>query len=84
MPSWSYSSITLFEQCFTHTGLGVVTSGIDLALAALLESTNGLARPDHRLVIDFGFRKPSVLILAHDPTLEADVICAEINPQENF
>jgi hypothetical protein len=35
-----------------------------------------------RLVIDFGFRKPSVLILAHDPTLEADIICAEINPQE--
>lgn len=35
-----------------------------------------------RLVVDFGFRKPSVLILAHDPVLAADVICAEINPQE--
>ena len=35
-----------------------------------------------RLVIDFGFRKPSVLILTHDPILEADIICAEINPQE--
>ena len=35
-----------------------------------------------RIAIDFGFRKPSVLILAHDPHLQADVICAEINPQE--
>jgi hypothetical protein len=35
-----------------------------------------------RIVIDFGFRKPSVLILVHDPNLQADVICAELNPQE--
>jgi hypothetical protein len=35
-----------------------------------------------RIVVDFGFRKPSVLILAHDPSLNAEVICAEINPQE--
>jgi len=35
-----------------------------------------------RIVIDFGFRKPSVLILVHDPILQADVICAELNPQE--
>lgn len=35
-----------------------------------------------RIAIDFGFRKPSVLIIVHDPILEADVICEEINPQE--
>jgi hypothetical protein len=35
-----------------------------------------------RIAIDFGFRKPSVLILTHDPALNADVISAEINPQE--
>jgi hypothetical protein len=35
-----------------------------------------------RIAIDFGFRKPSVLILVHDPNLRADIICAEINPQE--
>lgn len=35
-----------------------------------------------RIAIDWGFRKPSVLIIAHDDQLEADVICAEINPQE--
>ena len=35
-----------------------------------------------RIVIDWGFRKPSVLIIAHDPEIGADIICAEINPQE--
>lgn len=35
-----------------------------------------------RIAVDFGFRKPSVLILVHDPNLKADIICAEINPQE--
>jgi len=35
-----------------------------------------------RIVIDFGFRKPSVLIIVHDPNLDADIICGEINPQE--
>jgi len=35
-----------------------------------------------RIAIDWGFRKPSVLIIAHDPELGADIICAEINPQE--
>lgn len=35
-----------------------------------------------RISIDWGFRKPSVLIIAHDPELGADIICAEINPQE--
>lgn len=35
-----------------------------------------------RIVIDFGFRKPSVLILTHDPIKSADVIVAEINPSE--
>ena len=35
-----------------------------------------------RIAVDFGFRKPSVLILTHDPDLNADVIAAEINPQE--
>lgn len=35
-----------------------------------------------RIAIDWGFRKPSVLILAHDERLNADVICAELNPNE--
>jgi hypothetical protein len=35
-----------------------------------------------RIAIDWGFRKPSVLILAHDEELNADVICAEFNPAE--
>lgn len=35
-----------------------------------------------RIVVDFGFRKPSVLFIVHDPHLKADVICGEINPQE--
>ena len=35
-----------------------------------------------RIAIDWGFRKPSVLIFAHDPLLDADVICAELNPHE--
>jgi len=35
-----------------------------------------------RIAIDWGFRKPSVLIIVHDDELGADVICAEINPQE--
>ena len=35
-----------------------------------------------RIAIDWGFRKPSVLIIAHDPDLEADIICGEINPHE--
>ncbi len=35
-----------------------------------------------RIVIDFGFRKPSVLIITHDPLRGADVIYAEINPAE--
>ena len=35
-----------------------------------------------RIAIDWGFRKPSVLIIAHDPELGADIICAAINPQE--
>jgi len=35
-----------------------------------------------RIAIDWGFRKPSVLILAHDEELNADVICAELNPNE--
>lgn len=35
-----------------------------------------------RIAIDFGFRKPSVLILTFDPKLNADIITAEINPQE--
>ena len=35
-----------------------------------------------RIAIDWGFRKPSVLIIAHDPDLNSDVICAELNPAE--
>ena len=35
-----------------------------------------------RIAIDWGFRKPSVLIIAHDDDLGADVICAELNPAE--
>ena len=35
-----------------------------------------------RIAIDWGFRKPSVLIIAYDEELDASVICHEINPQE--
>ena len=35
-----------------------------------------------RIAIDWGFRKPSVLIIVHDEQLGADVVCAEINPAE--
>ena len=35
-----------------------------------------------RIAIDWGFRKPSVLIIAHDSKLGADIICAELNPSE--
>jgi hypothetical protein len=35
-----------------------------------------------RIAIDWGFRKPSVLIMAYDEQLGATVICAEINPTE--
>jgi hypothetical protein len=35
-----------------------------------------------RIAIDFGFRKPSVLIIVHDPILEADIIVDELNPLE--
>ena len=35
-----------------------------------------------RIAIDWGFRKPSVLIIVHDDSLGADVICAELNPHE--
>ena len=35
-----------------------------------------------RIAIDWGFRKPSVLIICHDEQLGADVICAELNPRE--
>jgi hypothetical protein len=35
-----------------------------------------------RIAIDWGFRKPSVLIMAYDEQLEATVICHEINPAE--
>lgn len=35
-----------------------------------------------RIAIDWGFRKPSVLIIVHDPSLKADIIAAEINPNE--
>lgn len=35
-----------------------------------------------RIAIDWGFRKPSVLIMAYDEQLQATVICAEINPTE--
>ena len=34
-----------------------------------------------RIAIDWGFRKPSVLIIAHDSKLGADVICAELQPE---
>ena len=33
-----------------------------------------------RIAIDWGFRKPSVLIICHDEELEADVIRHEFNP----
>ena len=35
-----------------------------------------------RIAIDWGFRKPSVLIIAYDDELQASVICHEINPKE--
>ena len=35
-----------------------------------------------RIAIDWGFRKPSVLIIVHDSDLGADVIAAEMNPAE--
>ena len=35
-----------------------------------------------RIAIDWGFRKPSVLIIAYDEEREASVIVHEINPQE--
>jgi len=35
-----------------------------------------------RIAIDWGFRKPSVLIIVHDPDLNADIICGELNPRE--
>ena len=35
-----------------------------------------------RIAIDWGFRKPSVLIMAYDERLQASVICHEINPAE--
>ena len=35
-----------------------------------------------RIAIDWGFRKPSVLIMAYDEQLGASVICAEINTTE--
>lgn len=35
-----------------------------------------------RIAIDWGFRKPSVLIICHDEELGADVICHEFNPKE--
>jgi len=35
-----------------------------------------------RIAIDWGFRKPSVLIIVHDERLNASVICAEFNPRE--
>jgi len=35
-----------------------------------------------RIAIDWGFRKPSVLIIVHDPVLKCDVIIHEINPSE--
>ena len=35
-----------------------------------------------RIAIDWGFRKPSVLIICHDEELQADVICYEFNPRE--
>jgi len=41
-------------------------------------------RPDMlgRIAIDWGFRKPSVVIMAHDEDREATIIIKEINPQE--
>jgi len=35
-----------------------------------------------RIAIDWGFRKPSVLIMVYDESREATVILHEINPQE--
>ena len=35
-----------------------------------------------RIAIDWGFRKPSVLIIVHDERLQASIICAELNPKE--
>ena len=35
-----------------------------------------------RIAIDWGFRKPSVLIIAYDEELQASVICHEFNPHE--
>jgi hypothetical protein len=35
-----------------------------------------------RIAIDWGFRKPSVLIICHDEELGADIICHEFNPKE--
>ncbi len=35
-----------------------------------------------RLAVDWGFRKPSVLVIAHDERLCCDVIFAELHPQE--
>ena len=35
-----------------------------------------------RIAIDWGFRKPSVLIIVYDDELQASVICHEINPKE--
>ena len=35
-----------------------------------------------RIAIDWGFRKPSVLIIVYDDELQASVICQEINPKE--
>ena len=35
-----------------------------------------------RIAIDWGFRKPSVLIICYDERLKASVICAEFNPKE--
>jgi hypothetical protein len=35
-----------------------------------------------RIAIDWGFRKPSVLIICHDEDLGADIICHEFNPKE--
>ena len=56
----------------------------------------GVERGEHRRRLDLSARtwkpedqlstgdlgKPSVLILAHDPQLGADIICAELNPSE--
>jgi len=35
-----------------------------------------------RIAIDWGFRKPSVLIICYDERLNASVICQEFNPKE--